>query len=331
MVADGNGDEQREGHVLYDVGPSKGRIHRIFQHKNRVLEKALDINADIYHFHDPELIPVGLRLVKKGKKAIYDIHEDVPRDIKSKDWIPGIFRNLIAWWFEIYENRSARRLTALVTATPFINDRFQKLNSNSYNINNYPIINELDKEASWTTKEKAVCYIGEITTIRGAVEMVEAMINVDGKLYLAGSYEFNTLKDKLSGMDSYSKVEDLGFIDRKTYASILAKSMAGLVIFHPESNHINSQPNKIFEYMSAGVPVIGSNFPLWRQILEKDECGICIDPMDTEAIGNAISRLLHDPVLAEKLGNKGRELVRQKYNWEMEKQKLLELYRSLEE
>jgi len=330
VVADGYGDEQRKGYMLHDVGASKGRIQRIFKHKNRVREKALAIDADVYHFHDPELIPVGLHLIKQGKKVIYDIHEDVPMSILSKYWIPPLFRKFIASLFARYENRTARKFTALATATPYINERFRQLNPSSVNINNYPITNELDQHAPWSSKQRAVCYIGEITRIRGAVEMVRAMENVDGKLYLAGTYESDLLRQDLSAMPAWDKAEDKGYVDRKTYAEILAKSMAGLVVFHPEGNHVNAQPNKIFEYMSAGVPVIGSNFPLWKEIIENDQCGICVDPLQPVELAVAITRLVNDPAMAEKMGNKGREMVRGKYNWDREKKKLIELYQSLE-
>lgn len=330
VVADGIGDEQRIGYKIHDTGASKGRFQRIFQHKNKVKGKALALDADVYHFHDPELIPVGLYLSKKGKMVIYDIHENVPMSILSKDWIPSLFRNIIAKIFERYENKAARKFNALITATPSINMRFSKLNSASVNVNNYPILNELDQQAEWSAKERAICYIGEITSIRGAAEMVKAMGNVEGRLYLAGTYESDSLRQKLSGIPYWKKVEDMGYIDRETYAAILGKSMAGLVIFYPESNHINAQPNKIFEYMSAGVPVIGSDFPLWKDILEADECGICVDPMQPEQLSGAINLLLNDPALAEKMGNNGRQMVRQKYNWESEKVKLIELYQTLE-
>ena len=140
VLADGKGDEQREGHKLYDVGASKGRIQRIFRHKNKLRAKALSLDADVYHFHDPELIPVGLHLTKKGKKVIYDIHEDVPMSVYSKDWIPAVLRKPVACLFAWYENKSVKKFQALITATPHINLRFNKLNQNSININNYPII-----------------------------------------------------------------------------------------------------------------------------------------------------------------------------------------------
>jgi glycosyltransferase involved in cell wall biosynthesis len=330
VVADGLGEEQRNGFKILDAGPSSGRVHRILRQKNKVRNKALDIDAELYHFHDPELIPVGLYLSKKGKKVIYDIHEDMPMSIRSKHWIPPLFRILIANIFTGYENRAARRFAALVTATPYINQRFIKLNPNSVNINNYPIVNELDQQANWTSKERAVCYIGEITRIRGAVEMVQGMEMVDARLYLAGTYESIALRTALSRLPAWSGVEDMGYIDRKTYADVLARSMAGLVVFHPEGNHIHAQPNKIFEYMSAGLPVVGSNFPLWKAIIEKDQCGICVDPLKPGELALAISRLVNDPAMAEKMGDKGREMVREKYNWDREKKKLIELYQTLE-
>ena len=329
VVADGKGNEEREGYILYDVGRSNGRLNRIFRLSKKVRDKALDIDVDVYHFHDPELIPVGIYLIKRVKKVIYDILEDVPLSILSKDWIPALFRRIIASSFKWYENRGARKCHALITATPFINNRFRKLNGNSVNVNNYPVIGELDERADWSAKEQAVCYIGEITRIRSAMEMVEAMDNVNGILYLAGNMESDTLHEKLKQIPSWTKIEDLGFVDRVTYASILSRSMAGLVIFYPESNHINAQPNKIFEYMSAGVPVIGSDFPLWKRILEDDDCGICVDPLRPEQLSTAINMLLDDPELAERMGNNGRKMVLEKYNWEPEKVKLVELYQKI--
>ncbi|MEA3480308.1 MAG: glycosyltransferase [Bacteroidota bacterium] len=331
VVADGKGDEKRDGYSLYDVGKSNGRLNRIFRLSKKVRDKASKIDADVYHFHDPELIPVGLHLIRRGKKVVYDIHEDVPMSIMSKDWIPALFRKIIALNFRWYENRGARKFHALVTATPFINDRFRQINRNSVNINNYPVIGELDQGADWSAKEQAVCYIGEITRIRSAVEMVKAMESVAGTLYLAGTMESDTLHEKLKQIPSWPKVEDMGYVDRKTYASVLSRSMAGLVVFYPESNHINAQPNKIFEYMSAGVPVIGSDFPLWKRILEDDDCGLCVNPLHPEQLSAAINRLLGDPELAERMGSNGRKMVLDKYNWEHEKIKLLELYKTMKE
>jgi len=330
VVADGKGDEQRPGYFIYDVGSSANRLQRISLTTKKVFSKAMELDADIYHFHDPELIPVGLKLIKAGEKVIYDVHEDVPRDIMSKDWLPGIAIKPIASWFEKYENRSAPKFNYIITATPFIQKRFKSLNKQCVTINNYPILDELITERLKYTGEMAVCYIGEITRIRAAEEMIKAMENVNAKFLLAGHYENDTYRNKLSQVPGWNKVKEFGFVNRSKAREILSQSSAGLVIFHPEPNHINAQPNKIFEYMSAGVPVIGSNFPLWKEIIEGNKCGICVDPLQPKAIEDGIKYILNNPDKAQEMGENGRKAVESRYNWEHEKTKLVNIYKQLE-
>ena len=137
------------------------------------------------------------------------------------------------------------------------------------------------------------------------------------------------LKKKIKKYENWSKVNTLGFLNRQQVSEVLAKSHAGIVTFLPEPNHINAQPNKMFEYMSAGLPVIASNFSLWREIIEGNQCGICVDPLNPKAIGDAIQYLVDNPQKAEQMGKNGRKAVEQKYNWSIEEKKLLTLYKHL--
>ncbi len=94
-------------------------------------------------------------------------------------------------------------------------------------------------------------------------------------------------------------------------------------------NHVDAQPNKMFEYMSAGIPVIASDFPLWREIIEGCGCGICVDPLDPKKIAEAIDYLVDNPEIARRMGENGRKAVYDRYNWDVEEKKLLALYDSL--
>ncbi|MBM7661612.1 glycosyltransferase involved in cell wall biosynthesis [Bacillus mesophilus] len=297
----------------------------------KVLKKALDIKADLYHFHDPEFIWGGLILKLMGKKVVYDIHEDVPRQILSKPWIRKPIRKVVSSLFETFENFAAKRFNAVVTATPFINERFTKLGCKSIDINNYPIMSELFIEDTVNAeKENAVCFVGAINRIRGPFEMIEAIEQTEGvNLYLGGTYSPKRLKEELQVLPGWEKVIDLGVINREELADIFSKSLAGLVLYLPEPNHINAQPNKMFEYMSAGLPIIASNFPLWKDIVEGNNCGLCVDPTDSKEIAKAINYIVNHPEEAINWGKNGRIAVEQKYNWETEFLKLKKLYKEI--
>lgn len=311
---------------------SKNRFLRMTITVFDVCKKALEIDADIYHFHDPELIPVGLILKFREKKVIYDVHEDVPRQIMSKDWIPKPYRKIVSWIFERIENWASKRFDGIVVATPFITRRFKRLQENVINVNNYPLLDELfseELERHHPTYDKYVCYIGGISKVRGIVEMVQAVAKTDAKLLLGGNFSNSQLRHQLTNMSEWKNVVELGFLNREQVKDTLRKAVAGLVVFHPEPNHINAQPNKMFEYMSAGIPVIASNFPLWKEIVEGNECGICVNPLDPDEIAQAIQYILDNPKVAKKMGENGRKAVEEKYNWETESKKLVQFYNEI--
>lgn len=307
---------------------SKSRLLRMTITVKEVYQKAIEINADVYHFHDPELIPVGLKLKKRGKKVVYDIHEDLPRAILSKRWIKPIIRRPMARFFEIYENWAAKKFDCLMTATPFITKRFKKINSNTININNYPLLDELQSSNPeiFQEKQRQVCYVGGLGPIRGIHQLLSAADSINGAIHIAGPINPNDMEEQLI---SHKNIEYLGFLDRVQVKDLLSSSVAGIVTFLPEPNHINAQPNKMFEYMSAGIPVICSNFPLWRSIIEKHNCGICVDPEKPEEIAKAISYLCDNPDIAVRMGRNGRAAVEIEYNWEHESEKLIEAYKNL--
>lgn len=179
IVADGKGNEIKNDVQIYDVGKSNGRFGRMLYSAKNVYLKALSLNADIYHLHDPELLPYALKLKNKGKKVIFDSHEDVPMQILSKPYLNKPVSKLISLAYECIENFICKKLDCIIGATPFITNKFLKINSNSVNINNYPILGELQSDSEILSTEKSIkntiCYVGGISVIRGAYEMTEAM------------------------------------------------------------------------------------------------------------------------------------------------------------
>jgi glycosyltransferase involved in cell wall biosynthesis len=326
LVAQHDKDEIVEGIKILSLPKPRNRIVRMTRTVWQAYRKALKIDADIYHFHDPELIPIGLLLKHHGKRVVYDVHEDVPRQILSKDHIFVLIRKPVSALIEAIEAFSAKRFDGVVTATPFINKRFIELGANAVNVNNYPITSELSsRKRRWVRKEKSVFYIGGISRIRGVFEMVEAIGKTPYKLFLAGNLE-SGIKNRLVHLPGWRQVDALGFVDREGAKATATRSMAGLVLFHPEPNHIDAQPNKMFDYMSAGIPVVASNFPLWKKIIDGAECGICVDPLNPEEIASAIRWIIIHLSEAKRMGENGRRAVEEKYNWDKESEKLLSFY-----
>jgi glycosyltransferase involved in cell wall biosynthesis len=328
LVARHDKEEVVDGVHIIPLPKVKNRIERMFFLVNKAFEIALKLNADVYHFHDPEFIPKALKLKRLGKRVIYDAHEDVPRQIMSKPYLKGFSREIFSKVFEIYENYAARKFDVVITATPYIRDRFLKLNPNTVDVNNYPLLDEFTSVCDWDKRNNDICYIGGISKGRGIIELIKALEFVDTTLHLAGGFESRELEEEVKKLDGWKKVRYYGFVDRAKVRDILCSVKVGIITLHPEPNHIMALPNKMFEYMAAGLAIVASNFPLWEEIINKSGCGLSVNPLDPEAIAQKIRYLLENDELARKMGEHGRKWIFENYSWGKESEKLKEVYKN---
>lgn len=332
IVADGLGDTEHDGVKILDVGKPVDRVARVTRSTGKVFCLAKSINADIYVLHDPELIPAGMKLRSQGKAVVFDSHEDIPKQILSKPYLGRISAFVTAHCFGYYEKYTCHRFNGVVGATPFIRDKFKHINPNTVDINNYPILEEFPNARPWREKKAQVCYVGNITRPRGVSELVQAcaVLETSTTLILAGKFETDKLGSEIGEMTGWDHVYAPGHIDRKAVGDVMSMSMAGLVTLHPLENYLQALPVKMFEYMAAGIPVIASNFPLWKTIIESNACGICVDPMAPSAIAEAIDYIATHPEHAQQMGINGRRAVKKRYNWHAEAKKLFDFYENIE-
>jgi glycosyltransferase involved in cell wall biosynthesis len=327
-----DGDQSANGVKLRAVSMPRNRIERMTGTTRQLYRAALEERADIYHFHDPELLPLGVMLKLRGKRVIYDVHEDFKGTMDGKAWIPGALRKPASIAVSFCEATMGRICDRVIAATPVIAANFRPRQTRL--IQNYPWLHELQTPDAipYDEREPIAAYVGWLDDSRGMREMARAVKLVSKelpvKLVLGG-------KVRGGGMASFEKetaselVEYLGFLSRTQVKQLIARARIGMVTILPSENSINAQPTKMFEYMSGALPVIASDFPVYRKIVESVGCGLLVDPHDSVAIADAILWMIRNPAEAAEMGRNGQRAIAEKYNWENEAKNLIAAYAEL--
>ena len=314
---------------------SSSRFKRMLFGAKAVYQKALEVDADIYEFHDPELLPYGLKLAKKGKKVIFDSHEDYPTQIMEKEWIPTLLRRMISSAYRAYETHVVKQLDAvLFPCTKNGINIFENRAKQVVILSNAVMLEEMTPPQQEAQKPgDTICCTGSLTYQRGITHLIRAAHQAGVKLILAGQYSSEEYRRELEAMPEYSCVEYLGYIGRQELAQVYARSSIGMstILNVGQYASLDNFPTKVYEYMAAGLPVIVSDYPFMRRSVQQDDFGIAVDPVDVQAVAQAIGAILSDPQRAQQMGENGRQAGLQKYNWDIELKKLLELYDSLSE
>ncbi len=312
----------------------KNRIERILYSRKFILKKAIDAEADIYHFHDPELLPLGNRLKRIGKKVIFDSHENYTMQIKEKGYIPKILRRLISKLYKIYETYSAKNIDAVIFPCTFDNiNPFENRANKTVFIDNFPILDELySKFDSRSIKsERTICYVGGLSYSRGITHLIKAAYKVKASLVLGGQFISNEYFIGIKNMIEFSCVDYKGYVNRQNVLEIYSKSLIGIctILNIGQYNKADNFATKVYEYMSMGLPIIISDYPYAREVLKHYKFGILVDPEDINGIAEKIQYLLDNIDVATKMGQEGRRAVKERFNWSNEEQKLLKLYEEL--
>jgi glycosyltransferase involved in cell wall biosynthesis len=306
--------------------PAVSRWRRPWVMGRAALSLARSSRPDVVQFHDPELIFAALALRKGSCRVIYDVHEDVPADIRSKRWIPSLLRPLVALLAGMVERQTARRFDAIVAATPVIAERFRRYGARVVLVRNSVKLAEFAQEALPATRRRQAVYVGRISFDRGLVEMVESCRAAGLPLVMAG----NIGTQEKAWLERLGEgAEWRGRLDRAGVARLLSESSVGICLLHPEPNYLHALPTKLFEYMAAGLPVITSDLPVSRKIVEQAGCGLVVAHGDSEALTGALSQLAGDSTQAEAMGSRGRAAASRLYNWEGDAARLIELYEHL--
>jgi len=330
LIAQNNRNETIDGVKIIALSKPKNRFTRIFGLTWRVFYLGLHQHADVYHFHDPELIFIGILLKLLGKKVIYDVHEDVSKQILNKDWIGNVnVRKFVAFIVNLIDHIGALLFDKIIYVVPDITEKYPK--NKTIILRNFPILKLIDNTVTidYKKNKSIIIYAGGLTGIRGIKEIIQAMeyIGNRAEFWLLGKWESEKFKKECENLKGWKYTKYLGLVSLEEVFQYMKIADIGISTLHPVKNYLTSLPIKVFEYMACSLPMVISEFPYWKEIFV--ECAIFVNPYNSKDIAKKISYLLDNPDEAKELGKKGRKLIEEKYSWETESKKLLVMYKNL--
>lgn len=336
IVTDTKRDEIIEGVKVLSTGylPSS-RLKRMLFTKRNLYKIAFNLEADIYQISEPELIPLGLKLIKLGKKVIFNMREYYPSMVLSKEYIPKIFRKPISILLGKYMRRSLNKFDAIFTVSPEIIQlmQIQLKCMNPYLLTNYPVVNNNFQLSfdDYNQRGNLICYIGSIYRISRQEVFFNALNKTDVKYLIAGKFEDN-YQNELESLTYWSRVEFINGFNKEDMPDIFARASISNVL---RDFAVTCSPNgslgviKIFESMEAALPIICSDVKLYRDIIDRYHCGICVDPNNSDEIESAIKYLVNNRREAYQMGQNGRRAVINEFNWNSQVGKYLEVINNI--
>ncbi len=329
LCVDDRGEECRDGvHFISVQYKPKNRINRILKSWKKLVKIALEIDADIYQLHDPELLPLGKFLAKKNKIIIFDSHED-GRDIGMKGWIPKPFRKLVCRMYLLYEKNAIKKLAGCISVDSNIVQRLSNYNGNCIQITNFPFLPSQFNH----NPNGYICYAGSPESYAqyeflSALEVSGIPINY----YLITNTSDKTL-DRCKKLEIWKDIKTSNYVSFEELSKIYMNASLGMSIAYPDigTDYWNGVfgVTKFFEFLAYGIPVICSSFDVWKKIIEKYDCGICVNPYKIDEISSALATLFSNRIRLMRMGENARRAAEKEFNWSTQETKLICFYKML--
>ena len=331
LVMDGLGDETNEDVNIYDIGPrNENKVKRIILSPFKVFKYTFKSEYDVFHFHDPELLIVASFLSLFGKKVIFDFHESTHETILNKSFIPKLLRRPISYFYLFLEKKLTKHVIKnVVTATDYISDVLDQ-SINIETVNNFPLEGDISliKKSNGYSNQNFL-FVGNINSRRGIFELILAYQNsgIDGYLFIVGDFNDKLYEAQCKKIATSSKVKFMGALDRSGIKDLVEKCSVGVLPFLPGPNHDFALPNKLFEYMGWGLNILSTDLPRISKELKKIGNGKLCNVTNEEDFKDSILEISKQN--NEEIGLKLSKIVWERYNWEIEFKKLLNVYNNL--
>ncbi|MFQ3549185.1 MAG: glycosyltransferase family 4 protein [Armatimonadota bacterium] len=315
----------------------KNRFQR-FSIRRKIVDEIIKLKPDIIHVHDPEIL--GNVLSKSDDiPVIFDIHEHFLDILVDREWIPKIFRPIIKKLWDINEKYLIKKCHKLIVVTEGVAKRYTDLGYKPEIIHNYPSLDEINSVKPNKSDDFYCVYAGSINPDSGLESAIEAFVIIKSlgfkiSFKIAGDAD-EKYAEKIKTLIKKNNLSDIvkyyGLIPRNDAIKLVSGASLGIMLYLPIRNNLVALPNKIFEYMAYSIPFIYSELPLVSQILDDKNVGIKVNPYDPEMIANEIIKLYKNKALCKQYGDNGNKMIKEIYNWEIEKEKLLDLYDNIKQ
>lgn len=334
LVEQGDSYDKCGVHIVGIGQPrKKWRLYRMVFFAKKAFLYAREIDADLYQLHDPELLPYAKALKKMGKAVIFDSHENYVEQIKNKTYLPKFIAIIVSTLFSIYSKRIFGIIDGITYPGNDVWHEYEGLNKRIVSTDNLPWLSELyDKYDDTIEREpNTACYIGGLDEARGITQIIKACSIANCKLYLAGKFYSDEYKQSLKKLKEYSCVEYLGILERDEIVKLLQRVSIGLCVLLDSGQYykMKNLPTKVYEYMSMAMPVVINDSPFNKEFNQLINIGLCVNPMNIEETASAIRELLDNSERSKILGKNGRRIIRSRYCWDYEQQKLLSMYKDI--
>lgn len=335
--------EVKNGVKIIPLPKVNNRFYRLLYLNLKAFSYALLQKADIYHFHDPEFIPMGLLLkFIRPSCVIYDVHEDYPEHMRYKTWLPKYLRLVFKYVMIFLEKMGARYFDAIVTPTRLLSKKFLVWGAKRVvTLKNLPNLSQLfiRTDIEELSKKNKKCFYDVVHLGSLSMPRLEFMLKVAHLLYNWGlktrwlliGVNKDIQKDaKNLLMEQYPELSSLfdliSYVSYEDIINYLSKCKIGINHHFAESRFMVAIPAKVFDYMAAGLPIVTSDLPLLREMIESANCAIFVEPGNLEAFAKSIRYLLENPDEALAMGLRGSSFIGKYCNWEKENEKLINLY-----
>ena len=314
--------------------------HKYVSRKERIITGTRDVyvlasslDADIYHIHDPELLPYGMKLKKKGKYVVFDSHERYVQQIMIKDYINFFIRRMVAGIYQKYETYVCKRIDGVVIPGERTDSTsFENRSKRCVIVRNAPILEENGiADVKKNISNHILFQPGLLSKERGIVEMVVASYRTNSKALLAGPIS-DEFKKELFEKKEACCIDYKGSVRHSEVVKYMKQASIGIAVMHNVGQYggMSAPPTKVLEFAYMGLPIIGSNTPpALRDFLELNKCGIAINSDKIDEFVEAINYLYDHPDDAVEMGLRGRQAVERDWNWQDDVMRLTHLYQEI--